>query len=464
MGGGCGAPTSARPWRSRSRLGHALSAAKRRKHQVAVFYLDLDDFKQINDGLGHEAGDQLLIRVAERLRATVRLEDTPARLGGDEFAVLAEGLSRKAADDLARRLLGSLQQPFQLAGQQVTVGGSVGVAFAAPGETSPEDVLRNADVAMYVAKNSGKGRFSVFESGMYQQVKEELELELDLRYALEHEEFELHYQPILSLEAGDLVGVEALVRWRDDVRHQLRMPGEFLPLAERTGLILPLGQWILEHACRQAHEWHALFPEAAPMLLSVNLSERQFLDPGLVETVEHALASSGLSGDQLISPPPPAFSNFPKRRELAHEESPSDGSLPAVGGVRGGVGGNAGPVRGHRQRGEPCRISQPVDDRGAVSQTRREVAERPQVASGGSGREPPGPGRSSRSGSSAGISRKSRSFWQSAIFSGRDIPPPKKATDAEVVAFVARYPGAIGYVSRTTPLVAGVKVLQIHEQ
>ncbi|HEV8577656.1 MAG TPA: EAL domain-containing protein [Thermoanaerobaculia bacterium] len=281
-------------------LGHALAAAKRRKSQVAVFFLDLDNFKQINDGLGHEAGDQLLIQVAERLRSCVRMEDTPARLGGDEFAVLAEGMGRRAASEFAKRLLAALQRPFQLAGEQVAVGASVGIAFAALGETSPEDLLRNADVAMYVAKNSGKGRFEIFESGMYRQVKEQLDLELDFRYALDKEQFELHYQPIMVLETGELIGVEALVRWRDVANRRLLMPGEFLPLAERTGLILPLGRWIIENACRQVHEWHTRFPETAPMLLSVNLSERQFLDPELVETVQQALSASGLSGDHLI--------------------------------------------------------------------------------------------------------------------------------------------------------------------
>jgi len=281
-------------------LGHSLSAAKRRQDQVAVFYLDLDNFKQINDGLGHEAGDQLLIEVAERLQSCVRTEDCPARLGGDEFALLTEGLGQAGASELAERLLASLQRPFQLGGQQVTVSASIGIAFAAPGETSPEDVLRNADVAMYVAKGSGKGKFEVFENGMYQRVKEQLELELDIRYALENEEFELHYQPILTLETGHLIGVEALVRWRDHHRQRLHMPGEFLPLAERTGLILPLGRWILEHACRQMNEWHRRFPEAAPMMLSINLSERQFLDPGLIAGVEQGLAASGMSGDHLI--------------------------------------------------------------------------------------------------------------------------------------------------------------------
>ena len=201
-------------------LAHSLAAAKRRKSQVAVFFLDLDNFKQINDGLGHEAGDQLLIQVAERLRACVRSEDTPARLGGDEFAVLADGLGRKAAADLAGRLLASLQRPFELAGQQVAVGASIGIAFAAPGEISPEDLLRNADVAMYVAKNSGKNRFEVFESGMYRQVKEQLDLELDLRYALENQELvgQGYYlsRPLEAARFEDLLGALGCGDWREN--------------------------------------------------------------------------------------------------------------------------------------------------------------------------------------------------------------------------------------------------------
>jgi diguanylate cyclase (GGDEF)-like protein/PAS domain S-box-containing protein len=286
-----------------SLLDHALAAAKRRRNQVALFFLDLDNFKQINDGLGHEAGDQLLVQVAERLRSCLRREDTPARLGGDEFAVLAEGMGRQAASSLARRLLAALQRPFRLAGHQVTVGASVGIAFALPepqGGISPDDLLRNADVAMYVAKSSGKCRFEVFESSMYRQVKEQLDLEMELRGALEREELELRYQPIVVLESGELIGVEAVVQWRDLENRRLHMADEFLPLAERTGLILPLGRWLLENACRQVHDWHSRFPAAPPILLSVHLTKRQFLDPGMIETVEQALTASGLSGEQLI--------------------------------------------------------------------------------------------------------------------------------------------------------------------
>ncbi|HYN22649.1 MAG TPA: EAL domain-containing protein [Thermoanaerobaculia bacterium] len=281
-------------------LEHSITSANRRKIEVAAFFIDLDNFKQINDGLGHEAGDQLLIQVAERLRSTVRAEDVPARLGGDEFAILTQGLDRNAAAELAKRILENLQLPYELAGHHVSVGASIGIAFAGPEGISPEDLLRNADVAMYVAKGSGKGRFEIFEGGMYREVKEQLDLELDFRSALENQQFELYYQPIVELGTGNLVGVEALVRWRDEARRRLLLPAEFLPLAERTGLILPLGKWILETACRQACEWRARFPQAEKMLLSVNLSKRQFLDPGLIGMVRKALAASGLSGQHLV--------------------------------------------------------------------------------------------------------------------------------------------------------------------
>jgi diguanylate cyclase (GGDEF)-like protein/PAS domain S-box-containing protein len=280
-------------------LSHTLSAAVRRNRQITAFYIDLDNFKYINDTLGHEAGDQLLLQVAQRLRASVRSEDTPARLGGDEFAILAEGLTRKGAADLAIRLLADLAPPFQLAGQSITVGASVGIAMAAHGESS-EDLLRNADVAMYVAKTSGKGRFAVFEKAMYRRVKRHLEMELELRYALEHNQFELFYQPILALETGQLTGVEALLRWPDRKHNRMVLPGEFLPVAEQTGITVPLGKWVLENACRQVSEWQARYPGTAPVALSINFSERQFLAPDLLVTVEDALRASGLPGSHLL--------------------------------------------------------------------------------------------------------------------------------------------------------------------
>jgi diguanylate cyclase (GGDEF)-like protein/PAS domain S-box-containing protein len=283
-----------------SLLTRSLSGGERRGRQTAAaFYIDLDNFKHINDALGHEAGDQLLLQVAERMRSCVREADTPARLGGDEFAILTEGLSRKDTGELATRLLEDLASPFQLAGQSITVGASIGIATALAGE-STEDLLRNADVAMYVAKTSGKGRFAIFEKGMFQRVKDHLEMELDMRYALEHEQFILHYQPILALDSGRLVGVEALVRWPDPVHHRILTPGEFLPLAEQTGLILPLGQWILERACTQVRAWQTQFPATAPITLSVNFSERQLLDPHILESVTQALTVSGLLGRYLI--------------------------------------------------------------------------------------------------------------------------------------------------------------------
>ncbi|HEV8577654.1 MAG TPA: EAL domain-containing protein [Thermoanaerobaculia bacterium] len=281
-------------------LAHALSSAKRHERQIAVLYLDLDDFKQINDGLGHEVGDHLLVQVAQRLRSSVRTEDVPARLGGDEFVILTCEIERGTAAELAQRILARVQEPFQLAGQKVLVSASIGIAFATPVEASPEDLLHKADLAMYLAKSSGKGRFEIYESGIYRQGKEDLDSEVNFQYALEHEQFELYYQPILELATGNLVGAEVLVRWRDEVRRRLRMPADFLPFAERTGLILPLGRWILETACRQAHDWRQQFPLTARMQLSVNVPERLFVDSGLIEAVKHALAVSGLSGRQLI--------------------------------------------------------------------------------------------------------------------------------------------------------------------
>jgi diguanylate cyclase (GGDEF)-like protein/PAS domain S-box-containing protein len=281
-------------------LEHALAAAKRRETPVAVFFLDLDDFKQINDGLGHDAGDQLLRGIAGRLRATLRAEDTPARLGGDEFAVLLEGLGRDALTDVAERILAAMREPFRLGDQDVMVSMSLGIALTGAREYTSGELLRDADVALYAAKGAGKGRFEVFEDGMYRRVRHNLELEMDLRRALERGEFELHYQPIVALADDRVTGVEALVRWRDPAQRRLVMPGEFLPLAERTGLILPLGRWILEEACGQVREWQLHFPDLDPVTLSVNLSARQFRNSALVQEVAHALEQSGLPSNQLV--------------------------------------------------------------------------------------------------------------------------------------------------------------------
>jgi diguanylate cyclase (GGDEF)-like protein/PAS domain S-box-containing protein len=281
-------------------LERALTAGRRHDRQVAVFFLDLDDFKQINDGLGHDAGDQLLRQIADRLRANLRVEDAAARLGGDEFAVLLEDTDRETMREVAERMLAVMRRPFQLTEREVTVTMSIGVALTGNREYTAGELLRDADVALYAAKGLGKGRFEIFEDGMYKQVRQNLEIEMDLRRALEKEEFELHFQPIVELTDGRLIGVEALVRWRDSGQRRLVMPGEFLPVAEQTGLILPLGRWILERACAQMREWQLRFPDVEPVLLSVNLSARQFRNSGLIAEVEQALGSSGLASRQLV--------------------------------------------------------------------------------------------------------------------------------------------------------------------
>ncbi|HXO18299.1 MAG TPA: EAL domain-containing protein, partial [Thermoanaerobaculia bacterium] len=281
-------------------LERALAAANRGQSQVAVFFLDLDDFKQINDGLGHEAGDQLLCEIASRLRATLRAEDAPARLGGDEFAVLVPGLDDSGLTALAERILGVMSRPFRLGEQEVTVSMSIGIALNGPREYTAGELLRDADVALYAAKGSGKGRFEIFEDGMYRRVRHNLEMEMDLRRALELGEFELHYQPIVALDDDRVIGVEALVRWRDASQRRVVMPGEFLPLAEQTGLILPLGRWILESACAQVQEWQLRYPDLAPVFLNVNLSARQFKSTALLQEIERALEHSGLPSSQLV--------------------------------------------------------------------------------------------------------------------------------------------------------------------
>jgi diguanylate cyclase (GGDEF)-like protein len=280
------------------RIGHALTST-RRPTPVILLLADLDDFKGVNDTLGHSAGDALLIGVAERLRAVVRPEDTVARLGGDEFAVLLEdtdGLT--GGRRVAERIAEALAAPFTLAGVRMVIGASIGIAAAGSatvGNASIGDtLLLEADIAMYAAKAEGKGRYAVFAPDLAAANIGRLQLKADLSEALHRDELSLMYQPIVDVASGELTGVEALLRWTHPV-HGSVPPGDFIPLAEASGAILPIGRWVLGEACAQAARWQLLRPAGiAPLELAVNVSGRQLADKQLLPTVRAALADSGL--------------------------------------------------------------------------------------------------------------------------------------------------------------------------
>jgi diguanylate cyclase (GGDEF)-like protein/PAS domain S-box-containing protein len=281
------------------RTSHALAHAERRGQRLAVLLLDLDGFKIINDSLGHQAGDQVLVMVAKRLTAGCRMSDTVARLGGDEFAVLLEeDVDETAAAGVAERLLAILREPFLFEGRRLSVGGSIGVAMSEGAATTTDDLLRDADAAMYCAKNRGRDRYELFKPSMHTQAVELFELNTDLQKGLEQSQFVVHYQPIMDLAAQELSGVEALVRWQHPERGLLA-PGEFIPAAEQTGLIVPLGNWVLREACRQMQAWREAFP-GHRLVLSVNLSPRQLYEPELVDEVRGVLRDTGLEPGSLV--------------------------------------------------------------------------------------------------------------------------------------------------------------------
>jgi diguanylate cyclase (GGDEF)-like protein/PAS domain S-box-containing protein len=265
----------------------------------AALFLDLDRFKIINDSLGHMVGDQLLVGIAHRLEACLRPGDTVARLGGDEFTILLEDLtSTDDAIDVARRVQEAVTQPFNIGGHEVFTTASIGIALSSTGYERAEELLRDADTAMYRAKMEGKKRHVVFDKAMHDRAMQLLQIETDLRRALTRQEFFLNYQPIVNLETGRVASFEALVRWQHPERG-LVMPGDFIPVAEETGLVVPLGLWVLNEACRQMRAWQRLGITDEGVTMSVNLSSRQFSQADLIEQISSALCESGLKAANL---------------------------------------------------------------------------------------------------------------------------------------------------------------------
>jgi diguanylate cyclase (GGDEF)-like protein len=281
------------------RLSHGLTRAKRRHEHLAVLFLDLDRFKVINDTLGHAVGDQLLVEVSNRLGGSLRPGDTVARLGGDEFGLLLEDVAdAETAEAVALRIEAELSKPLQFEGREIFITASIGIALSSARLGMPEEILRDADLAMYHAKAKGKARHEVFDSSMSAPALDRMDLEMDLRTAISRHEFRLHYQPILRLDTGRITEVEALIRWQHAKRGLLQ-PDSFIGLTEETGLIVPIGQWVLTEACRQARVWQLEFPSTPPLVMSVNLSAKQFQNPSLVQEVTQALTESGLDASSL---------------------------------------------------------------------------------------------------------------------------------------------------------------------
>ena len=288
------------------RLEHALLRTARTDPKVAVLFIDLDDFKRINDAFGHSSGDGLLKAIASRLEHAIRAGDTAARLGGDEFGVILEDVDGAGAVHIADRVIDAIARPLPIDGKELTVTGSIGIAFPGPSHDTASDLLRAADIAMYNAKGEGKGRFSVYQPEMHRSVLLGLELRQELEVATRQleaatgqTEIFLVYQPIVELRTGRVAGMEALARWQNP-RRGLIPPSEFIPIAEQGGLILQLGRSVLSLACAQLRDWRATLGACAPDYIAVNVSARQLKDDGLVPDIRAALEAADLEPERLM--------------------------------------------------------------------------------------------------------------------------------------------------------------------
>jgi diguanylate cyclase (GGDEF)-like protein len=279
------------------RVTHGLARARRKGQTLSVLFIDLDRFKLINDSLGHSAGDQVLVETGRRLESCARAEDTVARLGGDEFGLLLEDVKDFAgATAVAERVAAALRDPFALGERQIPITASIGIALSREGLLGPEDLLRQSDLAMYRAKTGGGAHHEVFRGGMESPALKRLDLEIDLRRAVDRRELTLHYQPIVALDSGRVTGVEALIRW-DHAPLGTLLPAEIIQVLEDIGLIVPVGQWVLREACREAALWQA--DRGPAPAVSVNLSVRQLHASSLVDDVAAALHQSGLKSERL---------------------------------------------------------------------------------------------------------------------------------------------------------------------